>query len=630
MLGEILLYSGFGAFIVAFILCSFYIRGRSDLTFFHSLALRAGFVFLSLAFLLLIYYFISNNFSVYYVWLYSSRDMPQFYKITGVWAGQQGTFLLWTWLSSASLLWLSEKKGRFALHTMLIAEGVVLFLFFLSIITEPFKLMSQFPHLAGKAVYGGAGLDPALLSPWMVIHPPITFLAYAAMTVPFAAASAYFLGDGDWLSLARRLSQFSWLFFSLGVGLIGGIWTYEAGWGIWTWDASEAGSLIPWLLLTAAMHQQQKQNQKAALFMATFISILFATFIIRSGLWGSVHEFTETSVNHVLATAIILVTSATIWLIYRNKKKFEVRMCVDTLTLSVMILLGAIIFVGLSIPLFVKVSGDEAAVGAEFYNLTCYPFALLLLILLGVCMLEKHGTLFGIIAGLSSLALAFIGPSEAYWLADPSSAFYQQSSSLTRAYASLSLLSMVPPVVFALLSILWRLCRVRGISLIHLGAVLIFSGGIFATSFDSEYSLVFAVEDIGKTRSVGDYDIKLLKFHVEQNPRGNWVQQVTVEVRKKHHVLGDATASYIRDGSGNYASSGIIRKPLADIFVTFPGLEPVKDAPPVIPLHVKIFPLLNIFWLGDILLSLGIILHLIHCHILPSSLPQHCLKLLRR
>lgn len=604
MLGEVLLYSGFGAFVLAFILFFLIsLKGRDGLKSLHTAVLGAGLILLTLALLLLVYFFLSDDFSVYYVWLYSSRDMPTLYKIAAVWAGQQGTFLLWTWASSVSLLWLMVKKERL----LLAAYPAVIFLFFLTMLSEPFRLMSQFQHLSGTVVNEGAGLDPELLSPWMVLHPPITFIAYAAMTVPFAAAVYFFLGKRNWMALAGGWAQFSWLFFSLGVGLIGGIWTYEAGWGIWTWDASEAGSLIPWLLLTAGIHQK-KPDMKAVLFICTFISILFAAFIIRSGLWSSVHAFTETNVNYALEAGIMLMTSVNIWLIYRNRSKLDLKPSVDALTLCVMVAIGFVVFTGLFIPLWMRISGNEASVGIEFYNLTCYPFALLLLILLGACMLGKRGILPGIMAGLLSIILAFIRPSDAYWLADPASAFYQHSSALTKAYASLSLLSMVPPVAFAFSAVMLKMRRQTGISLIHLGAVLVFSGGIFAMSSGSEYSLVFAVGDIGKTKPLGDYDIKVSKFYVEQNPRGNWVQRATVEVYKNGRSLGDTTVSYIRDKTGNYASSGIVRGLERDIFITFPGLEPLSEAPPVIPLHVKIFPLLNVFWLGDILLSAGIML----------------------
>ncbi len=609
MSGEILLYAGFVAFCAALVLCFIInVKENDHLKSLHIMALKAGFVLLSLAFSLMIYYFVSDNFSVYYVWFYSSREMPVLYKIAAVLAGQQGSFMFWTWLGSISVLWLTGKKTQYALRTLLISEFVVVFLFLLTLVSEPFKLMSQFPLLAGTAIRDGTGIDPELLSPWMVIHPPITFVAYAALIMPFAAGVSHLLWNKDLEIFAQKWAQVSWLFFSLGIGLVGGIWTYEAGWGIWTWDASEAGSLIPWLLLTGGLHLKKHQSIKALLFVTAFISIFFATFIIRSGLWGSVHEFTETSVSTVLGAAILILVLGTIYLIYRNRDKFRIEISVDAITLAVMVLIAAIVIVGLSIPLFSKISGNEASVGPEFYNLTTYPFVLLLLILLGVCMLGQKGELPGVVIVVLTIALAFFKPSDNYSLALASSDFFLQSSTLTKAYASLSILSLVPPVVFALFAVFYRIStQPKGVSFIHIGALLLIFGGVFATSFSVEYSTVFAVDDIGKTRSIGDYEIKLLNIHVHQNDRGNWVQNLTLEVHEKEQNLGEKTMSFIRDKTGDYAMGGIIRKPFADIFITFQGLD-LKDSPPVIPVQVNIYPLLNIFWLGDILLSVGIIL----------------------
>jgi cytochrome c-type biogenesis protein CcmF len=610
MSGDLLLYAGFIAFSAALVLCFLInLKGNNGLKSLHILALKAGFVLLSLAFSLMIYYFISNDFSVNYVWQYSSQDMPLLYRIAAVLAGQQGTFMFWTWLGSISLLWLLGNKTQYGMRTLLISEFVVVFLFLLTLISEPFKLMSQFPLLTGEAITNGAGIDPELLTIWMGLHPPITFIAYAAMILPFAAGISHLLWNEDLEKFAHRWAQLSWLFFSLGIGLVGGIWTYEAGWGIWTWDASEAGSLLPWLLLTAGLHLKKENSFKALLFVTSFISILFVTFIIRSGFWGSVHEFAETSVSTVLGAAILIAVLGTIYLIYRNREKLRMVMSVDAITLTAIVLLAAIVLVGLSIPLVSKISGDEASVGPEFYNLTTYPFVLLLLILLGVCMLGKKGKIFGLVTVVLTIALAFIKPTDDYLLASPSSYFFLQSSILTKAYGSLSLLSLIPPVVFALLAVFYRINRQpKGVSFIHIGALLLILGGVYATSFSSEYSMVFAVDDIGKTRSAGNYEIKLIKIHIDQNERGNWVQSLTLEIWEKEHILGEKTMNVISDKTGNYATSGILRRPFEDIFITFQGLELIEYSPPVIPLHVTIYPFLNIFWFGDILLSLGVIL----------------------
>lgn len=106
------------------------------------------------------------------------------------------------------------------------------------------------------------------------------------------------------------------------------------------------------------------------------------------------------------------------------------------------------------------------------------------------------------------------------------------------------------------------------ISLIHLGVTLLFVGGIFATSFASDHTIFFAADDIGKTKPLGDYGVKLSGFHVDQNQRGNWVQRATFELMDGKRILGSASSGYTRDRSGNYASRGIIRMPLSDVFVS--------------------------------------------------------------
>lgn len=617
MIGDVLLYGALSgctvALILGFLVC---IRGRYELEFLHSVMLRVVFVLLFLSLLLLIYYFISDNFSVYYVWSYSNRDMPLFYKTVAVWAGQQGTFLLWACLSSLSLLWLSQREGVFAQRTLLLSEPVLLLLVLLTVFTQPFKLMSEFPHLGGAMIENGAGIDPELLNPWMGLHPPLTFLAYATILIPSAAAASHLLwretDTEEWRLFVHKMARISWLFFSLGVGLIGGLWTYEAGWGIWTWDASEAGSLVPWLLLTASLHQKHSKPMMAALLIFTFVSVLFAAFIIRSGLWGSVHEFTETSINQVLGAAIAVSSIAAIWLVYRNRQGFRLQASPINSGAAVMVLLSIVVFTGLAIPLVSRASGEEVSVGAEFYNLTCYPLALLLLILLGVNIFGTRGRSAGVIVALLSILFSFIKPSPEYGLLDQTSSFYLHSSPITQAYGSLSLLSMLPPVIFAFIAVLVWMRRQNRTALLHLGMVLLFFFGVFSTALSEEHTAVFRVEDVGRSRVAGEYDVRLSGFHVEQNPRGNWVQHASVEVARGGKRLGETTASYVRDNTGGgYAISGIIRKPLYDLFITFQGLEPRQDAPPVIPLNIKVYPVLSVFWIGDFLLSLSMFLMII-------------------
>ncbi|MEA1905661.1 MAG: cytochrome c biogenesis protein CcsA [Euryarchaeota archaeon] len=165
------------------------------------------------------------------------------------------------------------------------------------------------------------GMNPLLRNPWMVIHPPIVFFGYAAAAIPFGAAAAYLLiGDRRWMEIAEPWSRITWLFMTLGIG-IGGFWAYEVlGWGAWYWgwDPVETSSLIPWVALTAYLHTQfrMKRNREyglaaPALLMLSFILVIFATFVTRSGLWASQHGFAtsvEAQIIGVFLAGLVLVS----------------------------------------------------------------------------------------------------------------------------------------------------------------------------------------------------------------------------------------------------------------------------------------------------------------------------------
>src|SRR5437867_1253488 len=79
----------------------------------------------------------------------------------------------------------------------------------------------------------GNGLNPQLQNPGMVFHPPMLYLGYISITIPFAFAMAALLSkrlDADWLVAIRKWTLLSWLFLSIGICL-GMWWAYvELGW----------------------------------------------------------------------------------------------------------------------------------------------------------------------------------------------------------------------------------------------------------------------------------------------------------------------------------------------------------------------------------------------------------------
>jgi len=284
-------------------------------------ALRAGTALLTLAILYLTYMFITSDFSSVYVWKFSSRTLPLVYRISAVWAGQEGTFLLWGWMVMVSAWFVSERMGwgdPFVRKTQVITLLVALFFTHLAFLVSPFdSIFEQNPSLTPEFVKNdlpGQGLNPLLRDPWMAIHPPLVFIGYAGVTIPLAAALVFlFTHDKRWEAFARPWNRFAWLFLTLGIA-VGGFWSYKVlGWGgYWAWDPVETSSFIPWLTISGLMHAAVMYRRRRLfdylgpfLAVITFLLVVYATFITRSGLWESVHAFAETTAGPWLAAAIL-------------------------------------------------------------------------------------------------------------------------------------------------------------------------------------------------------------------------------------------------------------------------------------------------------------------------------------
>ncbi|MFH1774185.1 MAG: cytochrome c biogenesis protein CcsA [Methanobacteriota archaeon] len=286
------------------------------------------FVLLLLAdFVLLTYYFLAPNLTIDYVWRYTSRDLPLVYKLSGVLAGQQGTLLLWALLICIGSLWLSEKNSfnDFIRDAQIIIISIGLYFVWLTILDSPFQtIYAANPGLDVSFVPSdGSGLNPLLIDPWMAVHPPLIFIAYAAMTVPFALAVVYLLTQNcDWIANVVRWCRVSWIFLTSGIA-VGGFWSYKVlGWGgFWAWDPVETSSLVPWLLLTGALHSlaEHRNNREKYCILApvlvalSFVLVLYATLVTRSGFFESIHAFGSGEVGMYLVVLIAVCSIATLF-----------------------------------------------------------------------------------------------------------------------------------------------------------------------------------------------------------------------------------------------------------------------------------------------------------------------------
>jgi cytochrome c-type biogenesis protein CcmF len=340
---------------------------------------------------------VSRDFSYEYVASYSSRLLPWQYRFSALWVGQAGSLLLWAWMMGAmalALRFLPTVDPVLCRTAFGLVMGNVCFLAAVMV----FAADPMAPSLVTPTE--GTGLSPLLQHPNMLIHPPIVFLAYAAWSVPCALALAA-LGhgrlDAKWTQMARPWAISAWMLLGVGL-LLGAHWAYqELGWGgYWGWDPVENGSLLPWLTGTAFLHcmlawRHRDALKKSAVSLAIVTCGLcnFATFLTRSGIFSSVHAFSESPIGWMFLALMGLLFISGAMLVARRREPLAARRTLssilarETLILVstfLLVALASVVMVGtLVAPLTKTFLGRMIQVGPAFYNNVLPPIGLGLL-----------------------------------------------------------------------------------------------------------------------------------------------------------------------------------------------------------------------------------------------------------
>lgn len=375
-------------------------RGRADLLSTARSAYAAFTTSIVAASGVLMALLLQHRFDVSYVNSYSSLDLPFHFLLSTFWAGQEGSFLLWCfWGSIIGLfVWRSAKEQEAPVMVVYLAT-------FLGIIAILCK-QSPFKLLPPPAPADGVGLNPLLQDAWMVIHPPVMFIGFASLSVPFAFAIAA-LWKKRWDGWVTRAIPWALVsFVTLGTAiLMGGYWAYKTlGWGgYWGWDPVENTSLVPWLFTVALVHgmflqRVRRRHRKVNLILAcaSFATILYGTFLTRSGVLAdfSVHSFIDLGITGWLVAILGFFVVLSVVLIAARWKKIPVLQEEESgfLSRSVLFILGiaafcalaCVILLGTSAPLLTRLSGTPSQVEISFYGKTAAPAALLLLALSGL------------------------------------------------------------------------------------------------------------------------------------------------------------------------------------------------------------------------------------------------------
>jgi cytochrome c-type biogenesis protein CcmF len=373
---------------------------------------RAGFAatytmfgLVSVATLTMIYALVSHDFSVGYVAQVGSRATPLLYTVISLWGALEGSILFWAWVlafyAALVLYWHSSRPGKLIAYTNTTLLAIQLFFLWLLIgPASPFGLVSPVPA-------DGPGPNPLLQNhPLMAVHPPLLYLGYVGMSVPFAFAIGAMLAgevrEDAWIRLSRRWTLSAWAL--LGAAIVAGMWwSYEVlGWGgYWAWDPVENASFLPWLTATAFLHSVMVQERRGMLKLwnlnliaATFVLTMLGTFLTRSGVLSSVHAFSEGPIGAYFLGAIAVTLIATFALVAGNSEALRTEGRLDafasreTVFLLNNLFLTAFTFtvlVGTLFPLVAEVvRGVKVSVGEPFFNRMTIPLCAALLFLMGV------------------------------------------------------------------------------------------------------------------------------------------------------------------------------------------------------------------------------------------------------
>jgi len=407
-IGIILTWFGFLNLIILFI--------SSNKNLFQTLV-RVNLLIHFLLFCILEIALFLDDFSLYYIANHSAASTPPLYKFASLWGSLDGSILLWNLvLSIYFYLYIKFYRASVELYDIKIFASILLFFSGFTIFSSsPFSGCIQLASIGCQdftllpfqdlvTSESGRGPNPLLQNhPLMAIHPPILYLGYIGLVLPFVIATSELFNkhkDENWIKIAERATYFPWVFLTAGISL-GAAWSYEVlGWGgYWAWDPVENVSFIPWLLATAFLHSSKTQikeqtliNWNYVLACLMFLSVIFGTFITRSGVLISVHAFSNGNIGTYLLIGLFIFSFLFIFIGIRNIEYFKTSNKVENLLgrsgffVANNIVLSAsalIVLIGTIYPIFYEsFFSRQLTIGRSFYDILIGPLLLILVYLM--------------------------------------------------------------------------------------------------------------------------------------------------------------------------------------------------------------------------------------------------------
>jgi cytochrome c-type biogenesis protein CcmF len=584
------------------------------------------------------YGFVTNDYSIQYIWQYSNRAMPWIYKVTAIWGGMDGSMLLWCFLIAAFCACVAVASTRYP-RTLLpwlysfLNSSTLFFTTITLFLTNPFRYLK-----APMVMPDGNGLNPLLQNEYMAIHPPMLYLGFTGLAVPYAfcmAALASGTLSNDWIRLTRRWTLIGWTFLTAGI-VLGGHWAYlELGWGgFWAWDPVENASFLPWLTATAFLHSVMVQERKGMLKMwnislsvMTYALTVFGTFLTRSGIVQSVHAFASTDIGWVFLTYLGAIFLVALVLVVIRREELRPERSIESLfsreavfLLNNLVLLSICFAVlwGVMFPVFSEAfTGVKQTVGIPFFNAVNVPLFLALVFLMGIgptiawkrSSLSQLGKLFAlpfVSAFLVAIALVWAGINEFYPVLAYAISFFVLMTILGEVQRGLRArggvtdsLTWSPTNIAGL----FRRHRVKyGAHVIHFGVLMMTVAITASMAHKTEREFTLAP---GERFNVGRFSLELTEFHEEQHANYSAVQShVTVRSLKDDSVL-EVMAPELRFYPKNKETTTEVALRMGhreDLYLILAGVDETGTKA---SMKVFINPLQVWLWYGAIIMVLG-------------------------
>jgi cytochrome c-type biogenesis protein CcmF len=616
--------------------------GRRDWLQLTYAAVYTNFLLVTIATAAMLVALVTHDFSISYVASVGSRSTPLLFTVISLWGALEGSILFWAWVlalyAAVVVLVHKQRPGNLVPYAAMTLLAVATF-FAILLVGPANPFLPVFP-----VPVDGPGPNTLLQNHiLMAVHPPLLYLGYVGMAVPFAFAVAAILSNqaasNEWAVLSRRWMLASWGFLSAAI-IAGMWWSYEVlGWGgYWAWDPVENASFLPWLTATAYLHSVMVQERRNMLrqwtlnlCVATFVLTILGTFLTRSGILSSVHAFTTGPIGYYFLGFIATVLVTTIVLVAGKSDRIRTRGSLggaasrETVFLLNNLFLTAVmltVLVGTLYPLIAEaVRGVKVSVGEPFFNRMAIPAMVALLFLMGVgpalpwgsttwedarrrlwpplagaLMMAAIALLAGARGVYGILAFAFIGYAAVANLRE----YWNGMRARRRAHGE------------AALTALARLIRGNrrryGGYLAHIGILFVALGVTASSVFRSERE---ATLKPGESMTVAGNTVRLKNVWGREEPQRSVIGATMEVLGKDNRVIGilEPRMNYYRSSDQPVPTPDVRSRLQGDLYLNLMAFEPTGASATI---KVIVEPLVPWIWFGGFVVVAGVLIGMFH------------------